>query len=238
MTSPGPITIALLLLLGIIVTMAAWRLTHGPMPTRRLNVLRHLSMTFSGIWHGLSIHGTDQIPVEGPVILASNHTTGLDPLLLQSGCPRRIRWVMLTTWRYRWLEPVWRVVEPITLEKDADGPGDVRELRQIVRELKRGEVVGLFPEGELERDQGELKAFNPGIAVIAKRSGAPILPAFIEGTPRRKSMVWHFLQPSRCRVTFGEPYYPDPHESRQQLLATLRQRIEALGHSTGARSEV
>jgi hypothetical protein len=46
-------------------------------------------------------------------------------------------------------------------------------------------------------------------------------------------MLWHFLQPSRSRVTFGEPYRPAPNWSRQQILDDLRQRIEMLGESKG-----
>jgi len=217
--------LALLLAVATIALLGLALLTRGPMQNRWANVVRNLVRVYARLWHGLRDQGAERIPLTGPVMLASNHTTGIDPLLLQSACPRRIRWVMLTSWRVRALEWLWRRIEPIFLDR---GPRDVRNVRAIVCVLERGEVVGFFPEGGLQRERRELNPFHPGIAMIARRSHAPILPVWIEGTPRRRRMLWHFLQPSRSRVTFGEPYRPDPTWSRQQILDDLRCRMRAL----------
>jgi len=198
---------------------------RGPLPSALGNVLYRGTRAYTRLWHNLRFGGTEHIPAQGPVVIASNHTTGIDPLLLQSACPRAIRWVMLSSWRFGLLEPVWRAVEPIMLDDDSR---DVSQVRQIVRRLDQGEVVGMFPEGGLQREHRELNLFHPGIAMVARRSHAVIVPAFIAGTPRRRHMLWHFLQPSRSRVTFGEPYQPGRDVPRQQILDELRKRIEAL----------
>jgi len=215
--------VAGLAIVGLVA--AGLALSRGMMPTRRCNAAVNLSRVYARLWHGAKCRGVDRLPATGPIILAANHTTGVDPFLLQAGCPRLIHWVMLQSWRFRLFEPVWQQIEPITLESDA---GQVRHVRQIVRRLEKGDVVGLFPEGGLGWTERGLQPFQPGIAMIARRSEALIVPALIEGTPRRRSMLWHFLQPSRSRVTFGQPYRPDPAWSRQQILDDLRQRIEAL----------
>jgi 1-acyl-sn-glycerol-3-phosphate acyltransferase len=214
---------------GVLAAIVLVRLgMRGPMPEPALNLICRLVRVYARLWHGLRVIGAEHIPRTGPVLLASNHTTGLDPMLLQSPCPRPIRWVMLTEWRFAILEPLWRLIEPITLDRDQR---DIARIRQIVRRLETGEVVAFFPEGGLQRDTRQLNPFHPGIAMVAKRSHAPIVPAFIEGTPRRRNMLWHFLQPSRSRVTFGQPYRPDPTWSRQQILDDLKQRIEALAEN-------
>jgi 1-acyl-sn-glycerol-3-phosphate acyltransferase len=221
----GWLILAFVLLVVALLAGLALLLTRGPWLSRRFNLVWHLCRAYTHTWHRLKVRGVENIPASGPVILASNHTTGIDPLLLQSDTRRLIRWVMLTSWRFRVLEPLWQVIEPITLDRDA---GDVSRIRAIVDHLRRGEMVGMFPEGGLQRDQRQLNPFHPGVAMIAKRSEAVIVPAWIEGTPRRRSMLLHFLQPSRCRVTFGAPYRPAPNWSRQQVLDDLRRRMEAL----------
>jgi len=202
-------------------------LTHGPMPNRTANAAWRFSRLFCLVWHRLEIVGRHRVPGSGPVILAANHTTALDPLIIQAGSRRRVRWVMLTQYRFRLLEPIWRSIEPIALERNG---ADISKIRQIVDTLKQGEVVGLFPEGGLQRTQRELGQMEPGIGMIAKRSGATIVPVWIQGTPLRNSMILHLLQPSRSTVTFGEPYRPNPKDDPKQITEQLRGRLLAISN--------
>lgn len=191
----------------------------GPMPQRAANATWRLCRLYCLIWHRLQWRGVGHIPPTDGVLLVSNHTTGLDPLLIQAACPRVIRWLMLESYRFRLLNWLWRVINPITLER---GAGDRARIRQVVQTLERGEVVGFFPEGGLQREKRELQRFQPGAAMIAQRSGAWIVPVWIEGTPRRRRMLWHFLQPSHSRITMGKPYRADPSQSHEQVLEDLR----------------
>jgi len=203
-------------------------LTRGPIPDNRVaNLAWRLTRLLTLIWHRVEWVNKHRVPTAGPVILTPNHTTALDPFLIQGGVPRIIHWLMLTSYRFKPLEPLWRAITPIFLDKDESG-SDTAKIRSIVTRLKDGQAIGFFPEGSLQRDLRELQPFQPGIALVARRSGAAILPVWVEGTPRRKCIVWHFLQPSRCRVTFGEPYVPDRRASADELLAELRERMLAL----------
>jgi hypothetical protein len=69
---------------------------------------------------------------------------------------------------------------------------------------------------------------EPGIGMIAKRSGATIVPVWVHGTPLRDSMILHLLQPSRSVVIFGEPYRPGEKDDAKQITDDLRARLEAL----------
>ncbi len=203
-------------------------LIHGPMPNRLANALWRLGRLVCLVWHRLTVVGRHHVPAKGPVILAANHTTALDPFIMQAGSQRIVRWVMLREYQLAIAWFLWRAIKPIALERNG---GDIANIRQIVDALKQGEVVGLFPEGGLQRTKRELRPMEPGIGMIAKRSGATIVPVWIQGTPLRDSMVLHILQPSRSVVVFGEPYRPDEQDDAKQITEDLRRRLQDLSHS-------
>lgn len=200
-------------------------ITRGPMPTRFVNALWRLDRAALLIWHRLRWLGRDRVPPQGAVILASNHTTGLDPFLIQAAVPRRIRWVMLTSYQFRLLNPFWRAIEPIAIEPHKPGTAN---LRAMLAALQAGEPLGFFPEGGIQREHRDLAPFQPGIGLLARRSAATIVPVWISGTPQTRNMLWHFLKPSRSTVTFGEPYKPDPSMDDEAIANDLRQRLLAL----------
>ena len=212
-------------LTGIGVACLIRALSRGPMASPSLNAVWRIVRLYTLVWHRLHWRGNGRIPAHGPVILASNHTTGLDPMLIQAACPRRVRWVMLTEYRFGALNFLWRRIEPICLDR---GTAGASEIRQMLRALKQDELLGFFPEGGLQRTHRDLGAFHPGIATLAQRSGAWVVPVWIAGTPQRRNMLWHFLQPSRSRVTFGEPYRVSRDASQDAVLDDLRRRMRAL----------
>jgi len=186
---------------------------------------------FVFVVHRARFEGRHHIPHEGPVILACNHTTALDPFVMQAACPRLIRWLMLTSYRFKLLEPFWRICDPICLEieKGADQhTGGTKQVRQIVQRLKAGEVVGMFPEGHLQYDQRVLKPFQPGVATCARLAKAAIVPCWIEGTPRSRSMLVHFFRPTHTTLHFGAPFTPAKGDKPADITAELRRRMEAL----------
>jgi len=212
--------------LAVVSLIGLWQqITSGPMGRSLVNVIWRINRAFVLVWHRLHWSGNHRVPGTGPVILAANHTTGIDPLLIQAALPCEVRWVMLKAYRFRFLEPLWQANHPIILEKNSN---DLTQLRQILRALKSGDTVGLFPEGAAQREHRTLKPFQPGIGMLAKRSGAQIVPIWVDGTPRTKNMLWHFIMPSRSTVTFGQPYAVDPAMSNQQIADDLRDRILAL----------
>ena len=200
-------------------------LTHGPMPNRTANVLWRLNHLACLVWHRLTVVGRQNIPDTGPVILAANHTSALDPFIMQAGSRRMIRWVMLTQYQIPIAWPLWRAVQPIALDRDG---GDMAKLRSIIDTLKQGEIVGLFPEGGLQRSKRELQPMEPGIGMIAKRSKATIVPIWITGPALSDSMAVHMLKPSRSTVTIGKPYKPAEGQDPKAITEDLRQRLLTL----------
>lgn len=203
---------------------------QGTLGRASLNVVIRIIAMWMYVYHRLDVRGKTNIPPAdaGGVLLCANHTTGLDPFCLQPQCPRLIQWLMLTSYRFPLFEFLWKRIDPICLDKD---DSDLKQIRALMSGLKEGRIVGFFPEGSLQREKRELQQFMPGIAMVARRSKAWILPAWIEGTPRRHKMIWHFLCPSRSRITFGKPFKPEPGWSDEKLLQEIRKRMLALSES-------
>ena len=213
--------------------MLVRHLRAGPMTPVR-NTYWHLVRLFTLLWHRLEVVGKHRVPHDGPVILAANHTTGLDPFVMQAMQPRMIRWVMLTSYKFPWAGFLWREIDPIFLDLDA---GDTDKIRKIVDVLKeKQQPVGLFPEGALQREQRALQPFKPGVIVIARRAKAAVVPVWIEGTPERANMLLQFFTPSRTRVGYGEPYQIDRSQKVDAALAELRKRMLAVSREVAFRA--
>lgn len=219
---------------GLLIVIGLFGLYHylsrGPMPNRVANAAWRLDRLGCMVWHRLTVHGRQNVPSSGPVILAANHTSALDPFIMQAGARRMIRWVMLTQYELKIAGFLWRAIKPISLDRDS---GDIAKIRQVVDELKKGEIVGLFPEGGLQRSNRELQPMEAGIGMIAKRSGATIVPVWISGTPLSDRMAVHVLRPSRSVVTFGKPYKPDDKADAKEITEDLRRRLLELAGSAG-----
>ncbi|MCE9590928.1 MAG: MFS transporter [Planctomycetes bacterium] len=212
--------------LALVALRGLWaEMTRGPMPSRVANVFYHFVRAYALVWHRVHWIGRAQLPMSGPVILAANHTTGLDPFLMQTGCTRMVRWVMIGSYKFPLLKPMWDAIKPITVNQDGK---DLSNLRQMLRVLGEDQVIGIFPEGGLQRELRQLQPFAAGIGLIAARSGAYVVPVWIDGTPMVHSMWRHFLRPSRSTVVFGVPYKADKTKSHQELADELRGKMLSL----------
>ena len=219
---------SLIVVAAILSGVALWgfwgQITSGPM-SRLENAAWRLCRAYTLVWHRLQWIGRENIPAKGPVLLVANHTTGLDPSVVQAVVPRPVRWVMLHSYMFPILAPLWRLLQPIAVGKNGK---DITQLKQILRVLKDNQVVGIFPEGGAQRENRQLMPFQPGVALLAKRANAMVMPVWIHGTPQTKHMIWHFLRPSRSIVIFGKPFKVDSTMPHAQITQEIRQRMLAL----------
>lgn len=193
--------VAALALLGL---LARW-LEDNPLGTLEAGVCYHAARVYAACVHSLRIRGRDRIPISrdnaGPLIIVCNHTAGIDPVLVQTACRFPIRWIMAEDMRHPALEWFWRQWRVIFVNRSQrDGGG----LREATRHLKAGGVVGIFPEGGLERPPGQLLRFQGGVGLLIRRSKASVLAVTIDGTPQFDpawASLWHT---SRSIVHFRE----------------------------------
>ena len=163
--------------------------------------------------------------LDGPLIVVSNHTAGVDPLLVSAGCPRRIGWIMAEDMRLPLLNWFWRWQGVIFVTRDKEGRKGLRDARAA---LAAGGCIGIFPEGRLERPHARLLPFNPGVGMLVKRSGARILPVIVEGTPQTETAWQALWTPSHARVRYMRPIsYADSSLSAAEIAADLQHRYAA-----------
>jgi len=151
--------------------------------------------------------GFERIPADGPAIVAANHVSYLDPPLLGTLSPRLIRFIakrelftlpMLGPLLGRFLRSIG------TFPVERRRP-DVRAVRESLRVLERGEVLGIFPEGTRNK-LPSLAPFLDGVGWLAIKSRAPVIPVAIHGyLPLWRGSQW--TRPGRLRILCGEPLH-------------------------------
>jgi 1-acyl-sn-glycerol-3-phosphate acyltransferase len=191
--------------------------TSRPEDQLKLRILRAVNVCFSRIYHHVEVLSAQPLPRRGHAILVCNHTSGLDPALIQSVCPRLIVWMMAKEYyEVKLLAPLFRMVEAIPVDR---GRPDMAATRAALRALSMGRVLGVFPEGRIETSR-ELLPFHTGVAVLALRSGAPVYPAYLDGTQRGKEMVPAVAIPNRATLRFGAEIPLSRGVGHRQLDAT------------------
>jgi 1-acyl-sn-glycerol-3-phosphate acyltransferase len=163
-----------------------------------------LNAIYCSFWHRMEPARSGGLPERGPALLIANHTSGVDPFVLQASCRRVLRFLIAKELYDYWLfHPICRGLGCIPVRRDGS---DLAATRAALRVLEQGQVVPIFPEGRITRQPGrELGQGKAGVAFIALRARVPVIPAYIWGTPET-SQIWKALvTPSRARVLFGPP---------------------------------
>jgi 1-acyl-sn-glycerol-3-phosphate acyltransferase len=167
-----------------------------------IRLLQGVAVCYARIYHQVIVHRPSHLPPRGPAILVCNHTSSLDPLLIQSVCPRLIRWMMAKEYfevkPMRW---IFNTVGVILVERSGR---DTAATRAAMRALAEGYVLGVFPEGKIETTD-DLLPFQNGIGLLALKTGAPVYPAYLDGTQRGKAMLDAVIRPNKASISFGQP---------------------------------
>jgi 1-acyl-sn-glycerol-3-phosphate acyltransferase len=174
----------------------------------------------------MRISGVENIPLEGPVVLASNHRSNLDPFFLGVSSPRQIHFMAKAElWKVKALGKVISVMGSFPVSR---GAADRQAVRHALAILDQGAVLGLFPEGHRHRD-GNLGPINPGVTLFSLRENVVTIPVVMEGTERISR--GHIPRLPRVTVSFGPPLeIPGPDVPRARRAEITGARLsEALG---------
>lgn len=177
--------------------------------------------------------GKEHIPAEGALILASNHLNNADPPMVALAIQPRYPMFMAKQEMINWpiLGPAFRIFGAFPVRR---GEADLAALRAATSVIESGAILVMFPEGTRSRTGGMTKG-HPGTALIALRTGAPVLPVAITGS-EDLGWPWIFLKPfsvKHIKVTIGEPFTLPPvarinNESTAEAHRTIMRRIAAL----------
>jgi 1-acyl-sn-glycerol-3-phosphate acyltransferase len=177
---------------------------------------------------GLKIVGAENLVTEGPVLVASNHQSFLDPPLIGNLYQTEMVFLARKTLFvgfFKWLYRHWNAI-PVDQERP-----DMASLKTIIRKLKEGHRVLVFPEGARTFD-GSIGPAAPGIGLIAVKSGAVIQPVRIAGArdalPRGSARIRF----ARITVSVGPPIRLTPEElkdsSKENYERVTQQIMDAI----------
>lgn len=197
-------------------------------------VVRHVVMRLLG---GYRRRHAERVPMIGPLIVAPVHFSFIDPPLVGCAMPRALRFMAKEElFRAPVFGPLIRSVGSFPVRR---GAGDVEAIKLAIELLKAGNAVLVFPEGT-RGDGRTLQPINQGVALLAKRSGAPVLPVGVSGTERVLPRGAKFPRRRRMTVVFGEPLrYADvtgdlpDRVARERFGEELARRLIALTREAG-----
>lgn len=186
------------------------------------NVLRPLTRAAFDV----RVSGTKNVPLDGGLVVAANHRSYLDPPLLGTWFPRTVHFMAKQElFKIFILGRLIRAVHSFPVDRDR---ADVASIRQALRILKGGEVVGIFPEGTRNLE-GEARA-RGGAVLLAATAHCPIVPVALVNT----QYAVRRLRASKVEVRIGEPIVLQGSERKatkaeiERWTADLSQHIDCL----------
>ena len=191
----------------------------------RYRLFRGSLIAICALFFGFEVHGAQKVPADGPLIVASNHRRLLDPVFVSMAVPRRLRWMAK---KELFAFPLGRFFYFLgTFPVDRKGGGRAA-LRTALRLLTEGRALGIFPEGTRRKEGASLEA-KSGAAMLAARSGAPVLPVFAGKIPSPAAR----LRGERLRIYIGDPMTTEStqkgREGYRRLADEILRAIYALG---------
>jgi 1-acyl-sn-glycerol-3-phosphate acyltransferase len=177
---------------------------------------------------GMRVSGTRNLPRSGPVIVVANHLHNFDLIVLSAALARPVLYMakreLFAQPAFGWLLGSFFDAFPVNR-----GTPDRAALRQARTLLDAGQVVGILPEGT-RSPTATLMAGNPGVALIAIQSGAPVLPVGITGTEHlpfdAKAQRAPWFGRTHVRVVVGQPFRLPPRQPGEKAdLAAATDRI-------------
>jgi len=177
-------------------------------------------------WFRMRVEGAGHLPASGPAILAANHRSNMDPVLLACAVKRPVAFMAKAELFVGPLAWILRAIGQFPVQR---GGIDREALRQTSAVLAGGGVLGLFPEGT--RGNGSFASVQTGLAYIVLRQRCPVLPVAIFGTERvRRRLGWLPLA-SPVRIVIGPPVdlpaAAADRSGRRVATEMLRRRLEA-----------
>jgi 1-acyl-sn-glycerol-3-phosphate acyltransferase len=187
---------------------------HGVVPYTALRVA--LTVLMRLLWR-VRVEGLENVPDRGGVLLASNHLSFIDSLVIPVVVPRRVAFLakaeyfegrgprgLLTRWWFRGLGAV-----PVRRGSHGEAMASLQLALQVLRD---GDGFGIYPEGTRSRD-GRLYRGRTGVAWLALASGAPVVPVGLVGTDRVQPVGARVPRIAPVIVRFGPPLSPEAYQS-------------------------
>jgi len=184
-----------------------------------------LNQLYVRFFHHLQAFGIEKIPkvvFPGKLIVVCKHQSPIDPLLVQSQCRFKIRWLMAQEFMVPSLNFVWKQAEIIPVARDGQ---DSAGLRSALKHLKNHGVIGIFPEGGIKQPREAIHPFADGVGAMIAHTKAPVLLATVDGTPMNDEMVDAMFEKSHSTVRFIELIQFPESATKTEITQGLRNKL-------------
>lgn len=212
------------LILVIRTVIVPW-LAHAPMENALSGIVWRFGRLYCRVIHRVTWVGLETLREKlhaGPLIVVSNHTGAIDPVLIQCGCRFHVRWMMASDMMASSIAWLWQLQQVIPVDRDGRDSGPARE---AIRHVQGGDAVGIFPEGRIVQPPRQIRPFFQGVGLIVARAKAPVLLVWVSGTPDTRDTLKSLLQPSRARVEYLEVIDFKGEKDAHVITEKLRERI-------------
>lgn len=203
-----------------------------------------VGLLFRVVWRPI-VTGREHVPRTGAVIIASNHLSFFDSVVIPLVVPRRVRFLAKVEYfegsgmRGVAMRLFFHIVDAVPICRTGNRDA-VASLEAGLGVLREGSAFGIYPEGTRSRD-GRLYRGKTGVGWLAMASGAPIVPVTLIGTERIQPVGTRLPRIHRIRVVFSEPVDPGPWiaqvcgaaRARREITDAVMDRIAA--HSSAQR---
>lgn len=195
------------------------------------NATRLLCLGIAKVMFRFHVEGQEFIPRTGPAILASNHVSYIDPIIIGIASRRPVRFMAKKElFRFSLFGWLLRRLGAFPVNRDRI---NLQAFKQAISLVEAGKIVGIFPEGT-RGDGVTLRPAKPGIGLIAAQTGVPVIPAFHRGTEKVFPRGAWFPRPYRITVQFGPPcrfgeeQTTEEHDQVATFSQTIMEKIAAL----------
>jgi 1-acyl-sn-glycerol-3-phosphate acyltransferase len=176
---------------------------------------------------GLRVRHRERVPRTGGVLIASNHQSFLDPVLVMVWLQREASFMARDSLFKNAL--FRRLITYLNAFPVKRGSADISAIKECLRRLKGGHALVAFPEGTRTPD-GRVQPLIGGVVLVARKAKAPIVPTAIVGAYEAWPRTSKLPQPRRIVVAYDHPIMPEELDglSDEEVVALLQRRIEAL----------
>jgi 1-acyl-sn-glycerol-3-phosphate acyltransferase len=217
------LAIGVLTTLGLILVAVIVAQVRNSHYTAAQSAIYGLNYVVSRILWRAEVQGRIAIPFGQGAVLVCNHNGPIDPAFIQLMTGRRVvHWMVAKEYcEHPLLRWFFHTCEAIAVGR---GGIDTAATKMAIRYAQEGQLVGLFPEGRVNRGPDILLPGRPGATLIALKARVPVIPCFLSGSPYTGMILGPLVTPAKVKLVIGEPidisaYYG--RENERQVLEEL-----------------
>jgi 1-acyl-sn-glycerol-3-phosphate acyltransferase len=176
----------------------------------------------------LKVYNRQYVPLQGGVLLVSNHQSYLDPVLIAVYLERQMSYMAKSElFQNKYFAWIIRALHAFPIKQ---GKSDTRAIKETIKRLKEGYLLNVFPEGA-RTFTSELGPIEPGAALVIRRAAVPVVPCVIQGSFEAWPRTVKFPKPHPIAVMYGPPLQVEglkPAEITALIDQTFRRLIDEL----------